>query len=102
MTLVALFRRALAAIGIRIRRAAPPAPIGAPGTHGRSLFDSPAFQDLLREHAAHRAAVPRMADLLCGGWYVLRLVPGRERKARAWINDHLQLQVYVPLELRLS
>jgi hypothetical protein len=84
MTLVALFRRALAAISIRIRRAAPPALNMAPGTRGRRLFDSPAFQDLMREHAAHRAAVPRMADLLSGEWWRAALINAKYALRKQW------------------
>jgi len=43
--------------------------------------------------------LPRMADLVEGSWYLLRLTAGRECKARDMIHDRLQLRVYVPLAL---
>lgn len=95
MTLLSLFRRALAAVPWPRPRIAAPA---VPGTRGRSLLNDPIFLALAREYEA-RFDPPRRAtvrDVTQGHWYALKLAPGAELPAIHRVANATWLPTYVP------
>ena len=99
MTLLGLFRRALAAVPWpRCRIAAAVMLPLPPATHGRSLLNDPIFLALAREYEA-RFDPPRRAtvrDVTQGHWYALVLVPGAELPAIHRVANATWLPTYVP------